>query len=208
MTDWAWIADRAPAFISGSKDLVLAGAAICTTFFAWKALTKWREETIGKRRLELAEDVLSIFYHVREIIQDARSPFVGANEMVREEGVPDEVIRSGYYAPVRRLRQSFDKIADFRTKRHRFAAVFGVDATAPWNEVETILRDIGTASDMLLQLGGQHVPANDPSSSFYVGQRKILARGTDGDPITPRLDAAVKAIETVCAPIIRSAGRI
>ena len=205
--DWGWVAERAPVAITGAKDLVLAGAAICTTVFAWKALDKWRTETIGKRRLELAEDVLFGFYQVRAIIQDARTAFVDAREMVREEGVPDEVARSAYYAPVRRLRNSFDKITDLRAKRHRFAAVFGLDATAPWNEFERVLSDMDAASDALLRTRDQDVPLTDPSAQFYIEQRRILARRAEGDPITVRLDAAVVQIEAVCAPIVRASVR-
>lgn len=205
--DWMWVADKAPAVITGAKDLTLAGAAVCTTVFAWRALDKWRAETIGKRRLELAEDVLFSFYQVREIIQDARTAFVDAREMVREEGVPDEVARSAYYAPIRRLRHSFDKITELRANRHRFAAVFGVEATAPWKEIERVLHDIDAASDTLLRNRDQHVPPDAPEAQFYTDQRRILARRSEGDPITPRLDAAVAQVEAICVPLIRASIR-
>lgn len=202
--DWGWVAEKTPAIITGTKDVVLAGAAVCTTFFAWKALDKWRAEAIGKRRLELAEDVLSSFYQVREIIHDARAPLVLAGEMIREEGVPDHVAGSTYYAPIRRLRQSFDKIADLRAKRHRFAAVFGAEATDPWDEIEKVLLEIRAASDALLDLRGEHVGRDDPNAQFYIDQRKVLGRRPKDDPITPRLDAAVAGIERRCMPLIRA----
>lgn len=205
--DWAWVADKVPAIITGAKDLTLAGAAVCTTAFAWQALDKWRTETIGKRRLELAEDVLFGFYQVREIIQDARTALVDAREMVREEGVPDDIARSAHYAPMRRLRNSFDKIVELRAQRHRFAAVFGIEATAPWNEIERVLSDMDAASDALLRNRHEHVPPTDPSAEFYHKQRRILARRSEGDPITPRLDAAVAQVEAVCAPLIRASVR-
>lgn len=205
--DWAWWADKVPAIITGAKDLTLAGAAVCTTVFAWQALDKWRTETIGKRRLELAEDVLFGFYQVREVIQDARTAIVDVREMVREKGVSDDVAKSAHYAPIRRLRHSFDKIVDLRAKRHRFAAVFGVEATTPWNEIEKVLSEIDAASDALLRLRNEHVPPTDPSAQFYEDQRKILARRSEGDPITPRLNAAVAQIEAVCAPLIRASVR-
>ncbi|MGU3537738.1 hypothetical protein [Methylobacterium sp. A54F] len=204
MIDWTLIAEKAPGTLTGLKDLVVAGAAICTTFFAWKALDKWRTETIGKRRLELAEEVLAAFYQVQATIQDARTAFVDAREMVREEGVPENVVRSAYYAPVRRLRDSYDKIVDLRTKRHRFAAVFGTQATKPWNEIDEVLRDIDNASEALLRLGSEHIPPSDPSAQFYVEQRRILARRSKEDPITPRLTTAVAEIEAICVPIIRA----
>lgn len=201
--DWSLVADRAPAVISGLRDLVVAGAAVSTAVVGWKALTKWRDETVGKRRLEVAEETLSAFYQVQEIIYDARSPMIWASEMVKEEGVPDEVVSNSAYGPVRRLHQSFEHIRDLRTKRHRFAALFGREATKPWDEIEAVLNEIHAASEAVLSLRGEHIPAKDPHAKFYQEQRQILARQTKDDPITPRVDAAVKEIEAICRPIIR-----
>lgn len=207
MWDWAWIATKAPAAISVTKDLILAGAAISTALVGWRALGKWRDETLGKRQLELAEDVLAGFYQVQEVIHEARTRFVSASEMVREEGVPDEVVTNSAYAPRRRLRESFDKILDLRTKRHRFAAVFGQEATAPWDEIEAVLREIDAACEALLDLRGERVPRSDPNAAFYIEQRRIIGRGGDDDPIAPRVVRAVRDVEATCRPIIRASLR-
>ena len=200
--DWSWFLDKAPAAISAFRDLVVAGAAVSTATVGWKALNKWRDETVGKRRLEVAEETLSAFYQVQETIYDARAPFIAASEMVKEEGVPDEVVGNSAYGPIRRLRQSFDHIRDLRTKRHRFAALFGREATKPWDEIEAVLNEINAASEAILMLRGEHIPAKDTNAKFYQEQRQILARRMDEDPITPRVDAAVKEIETICRPVI------
>lgn len=206
--DWPWIWDKAPAVITGIRELVVAGAAISTAAVGWKALNKWRDETVGKRRLEVAEETLSAFYQVQDLIYDARSPLIWASEMVKEEGVPDEVVGNSAYGPVRRLRQSFDHVRDLRTKRHRFASLFGREATKPWDEIEAVLNEIHAASEAILSLRGEHIPAKDPQAKFYQEQRQILARQTKDDPITPRVDAAVKEIETICRPIFRAWVRI
>ena len=201
--DWPWFLDKAPAAISALRDLIVAGAAISTATVGWKALNKWRDETVGKRRLEVAEDTLAAFYQAQEVIYDARAPMIWASEMIKEEGVPDEVARNSAYGPIRRLRQSFDHIRDLRMKRHRFAALFGREKTKPWDEIEGVLNEIRAASDAILDLRGEHIPASDSLAKFYQEQRRILARQNNGDPITSRVDAAVKEIETICRPIIR-----
>jgi len=205
--DWPWVLDKTPVVIGTLRDLVVAGAAVSTATVGWKALTKWRDETVGKRRLEVAEETLSAFYQVQEVIYDARAPFIAANEMVKEEGVTDEVAGNSAYGPIRRLRQSFDHIRDLRTKRHRFAALFGREGTKPWDEIEAVLNEINAASEAILMLRGEHIPAKDPHAKFYQEQRQILARRMDEDPITPRVDAAVKEIEDICRPVIRAALR-
>jgi hypothetical protein len=206
--DWSEFWKNAPATFSIIKDFVVSGVAISGAVVGWKALSKWREETVGKRRLELAEDVLSAFYQIQEAIQDARTPLVLAEEMVKEEGVPDEVAGNPAYAPIRRLRDAFEHIRDLRTKRHRFAAVFGRDATKPWDEVEAILNRMRAASDALLRLRDEHTTASDPDAEFYREQRHILFRGLGDDLITPRLTAAVEQIEAICRPVITTWGRV
>jgi hypothetical protein len=207
LMDWSWFLDRTPAAISALRDLVVAGAAISTATVGWKALNKWRDETVGKRRLEVAEDTLSAFYQIQETIYDARAPLISAGEMVKEEGVPDEVVGHTAYGPIRRLRQSFKHVRKLRTKRHRFAALFGREATNPWDEIEAVLNEINTASDMVLMMRHQDIPPNDPQAAFVRDQQAILARGFGADSITPRVDAAVKEIEAICRPIIQASVR-
>ena len=206
--DWPWLLEKVPTAVGVAKDLVLAGVAISGAIVGWKALTKWREETVGKRRLELAEEILSAFYQIQEIIYDARSPMIWASEMVKEEGVPDEVVQDSAYGPIRRLRKSFDHVRALRTKRHRFAALFGRGTTKPWDEIEAVLNEINAASEAILMLRGEHVLPGDPQAKFYKEQRQILARRMDEDPITPRVDAAVREIEAICRPIIRASVRV
>ncbi len=51
-----------------------AGAAWFAATIAYRGLNKWRAETIGKRKAELAEEVIADFYEARDIIIAARSP--------------------------------------------------------------------------------------------------------------------------------------
>ena len=81
---------------------VATGVAACTgAAIAWRGLEKWRSETTGKRRSELAATVLAEFYEMDEIIRSSRSPWVMVHEMGSIEGVPDEVASDSNYAPER-----------------------------------------------------------------------------------------------------------
>lgn len=206
--DWAEIWKNTPAVVSVAKDLVLAGVAVSGAIVGWKALTKWREETVGKRRLELAEDTLSSFYQIQEIISDARAPMIWAGEMVVEEGVPEEVTRHYAYGPMRRLKHSMAVILDLRTKRHRFAAVFGPDKTKPWSDIERVLSAMDAASFTLLSTRHHEGVERSEIAGFYAKQRSILARGLDGDEIAAQVAVAVSDIETICRPIIQASASV
>lgn len=202
--DWAEIWKHTPALVSVVKDLVLAGVAISGAIVGWKALSKWREETVGKRRLELAEDTLSSFYQIQEFINNARAPIIWAEEMVPEEGVPENVTRHYAYGPMRRLRRSMDAILELRTKRHRFAAVFGADKTGSWAEIESVLNDMDAASFILLSARQHQGVETSELAEIYTKQRRILARVIEGDETATKVSAAVNDIEAVCRPIIEA----
>lgn len=205
--DWSWVLEKTPAAIGAARDLIVAGAAISTARVGWLALGKWRDETVGKRHLELAEDVLAAFYQVQEIIHDARARYVDARERAPEEGVPEEITSDPAYAPRRRLREASDKIGDLRVKRHRFAAMFGQQSTAPWDAIEAVLHDIDYACGALLELRGERVLSSDPNAGFYIQERRIAFRSKEDDPIASRVTEAVGAIEATCRPIIQASVR-
>ena len=63
---------------------VLTGcAALWGAFIAFRGLTKWQDETLGKRKTEVAEQVLSGFYQVRDVIDAVRPPAVWTGEAER-----------------------------------------------------------------------------------------------------------------------------
>ena len=51
--------------------VVTAVTAVVGVAIAARGLNKWRAEAIGKRKADLAEEVLADFYQARDIINDA-----------------------------------------------------------------------------------------------------------------------------------------
>lgn len=61
-------------FVKAASTVVTAIAAVIGLAIAARGFTTWRSKTIGKRKVELAEDLLADFYRARDIINVARSP--------------------------------------------------------------------------------------------------------------------------------------
>jgi hypothetical protein len=90
-----------------------AGAARFGVYIGYRGLEKWRAETIGKRRLELAEEVLGDFYQAREVIQAVRSPAsFGREGSTRQkaewETENDTGNLNAYFAAIERLNNHSD----------------------------------------------------------------------------------------------------
>ncbi len=93
--------------------------AIIAAYVGLKGLSRWRAETVGKRKSELAEHVLADFYQARDIYEWARFPgsFPGEGAArPREEGESEDEgrRRDAYYVPVARLTERRNSSVHFR----------------------------------------------------------------------------------------------
>lgn len=194
-------------WLSTGADVIVAGAAVAAAWYGIKGLTAWRAEAIGRRRVEVAEDVLASFYRIRELIYDARSPFVSTAEVVPQPGMDEKVPTSSDFAPWRRISADWPFIVEWRAKRHTFSALFGREAASHYDQIFQALNKIRIAVEQLLMEG------YDPHDLDYRDHRQAMRRiafrtkSDDDDDITKMVDTAVAEIEKVCRPVIVEGGR-
>lgn len=133
--------------------VVTAITAVVGISIAARGLTKWRAETIGKRKAELAEEVLADFYQARDIIDAARSPGGFGNEGATRqkddwESEEDTRILNAYFRTMERLISKADFFARFHARRYRFIAHFGTEAGKPYDQLHQIHTEIVVAGRM------------------------------------------------------------
>jgi hypothetical protein len=90
-------------FIKAVAPVFTAAAACTAAWIGWRGLEKWRSETVGKRKAEIAEITLATIYEMEEILRSARSPWVSPHEMATKEGIPDQIATDPNFAPEARL---------------------------------------------------------------------------------------------------------
>lgn len=66
-----------PGTASFFQSVIVSGAAIFTAVFAYKGISKWRDEAIGKAHADLALRVGKAVYRLRDDLQQARRPRIG-----------------------------------------------------------------------------------------------------------------------------------
>ena len=86
------------------SNVAVAAAALFASWLAWKGLSTWKRDTVGRRRIELAEDTIADFYEARDIITAIRNPFSYGGEAEQREGRDEEKpeiqeYRDAYYIP-------------------------------------------------------------------------------------------------------------
>lgn len=191
--------------------VVTAVMAIVGVCVAARGLNKWRAETIGKRKAELAEEVLADFYQARDIINAARSrgvfPHEGATrQKAKSESEEDTRKLNTYFATYERLRNKEEFFAQFRARRYRFVAHFGLEAGKPYDELHKIYTAIVVDVQMLIDTYNHRTQDSLPE-----GRREWEATigrvPLENDKIPGQLDVLIDAIEKICRPAIQEAAK-
>lgn len=194
-------------FAKAIPSIIAAIAAVIGVAIAARGLNKWRAETIGKRKAELAEDILADFYQARDIINGARSPgsfdYEGNTRKKADwENEDDTRKLNGYFATIERLNGKAEFFAALHARRYRFAAIFGVEAAKPYNELHKIYAELVVAVQMLINTHRDRGEGSLPKNRRK-WEETIWARYAENDPIPSRLDRTVEAIEATCRPAIQ-----
>jgi hypothetical protein len=139
---WIEVGKAIPSFFT-------AGAAVYGAWMAKKGLDKWKIETVGKRKAELAEQTLVAFYEARDVLKLART--TGGNPS-REAGESDaqKEMLDAVRAPIERLLAHAELFARLRALAYPFAAHFGEENTKPFHVVIGIHDDIGVSARALI----------------------------------------------------------
>ena len=186
--------------------IATGGAAVTGAIVAWRGLEKWRAETVGKKRYEVAASVLADFCEMDEIIRTSRGAFVLAQEIheITEGGVEEAV--AGSYAPEQRLLKHQEFFARFRARKYEFATYFGKAGAALFDDMWKIRLEINWAvMDMLNHKEVRNSRRPDDVELWQSWHRVAFADPREGkDPIAPRLAKIISGIEEICRPAIEA----
>jgi hypothetical protein len=194
-------------------EIIKVGGAVATGAAAWfaaitayRGLEKWRSETLGKQRAELATAVLTHVYEMAEILRSAREPWVMNHEVSEAPGIAGHVAQDANFVPERRLLEHQEFFGRFRSIKYGFAAVFGKDDSKFFDELWRVRIAINSAVDSMLrnkELGRSRDP-NDIKQwrEWYY----VAFRGSDEskDDISKRIATQVAVAESICRPAIEA----
>jgi hypothetical protein len=114
----------------------------------------WKREFIGKRQIELAEQILAKFFEVKDAIAFIRNPFSNSDEgktrKKSEKEQPDEstLLDRGYIVVERYLKKE-SVFSDFAVLKYRCMASFGANTEEIFDETNKLLNSIVVSAQML-----------------------------------------------------------
>jgi hypothetical protein len=123
------------------------------------------------------------------------------------EGVSDQLATDPDYAPLRRIQEHEQFLGSFRARKHEFAAVFGKEAAASYDEVHNVHNEIVWAvEDVLRHKEIRGAGATSEQREYYKERRSVIFSSSEGrnDDIALRIKTAVQRIEAICRPAIEA----
>lgn len=199
-------------------DILKSISIIIASIVAILGINSWRKETRWRRKYELAEQVLGLFYQAKEGIEIARFPgsytSEGSSRGIDENEDEDETTKlNTAYVPIERLNKISETFNELSVLKFPFIAVFEEKASEPFNELFKIKREIEFAANMLSsRYWNKHhlkkisrMPKRNQEFEYEQiekFEKVIWASNIEKDEINNRLKKVMNDIEELCRKIL------
>lgn len=153
-------------------DIISCTASVATAIIAVVALYTWKREFIGKKKIELAAEIMETVYEIQDAFIYARCPAISRPEIdealrwikAEKEKHPENTDvypkRITYLIPHRRLEEKQDIINKFRTLQNKAYMYWGKDMYVAFVKLTDFNQRIMRASKNLYY--GEDTPEYKP----------------------------------------------
>jgi hypothetical protein len=153
-----------------TADIIRSVFVCLTAIIALLGVNEWRRQTLGKRKIELAEQVLTSFYEARDLFAWVRSPaaFGGEGETRKADGEEETVRhkRNTYFVPIERMQKHSELFAKLQSQRYSFMTLFGADAMTPFNELRQIQIRVSVSTQTLIGMVGNRYAQQQNQTAY------------------------------------------
>ncbi|MCP3968431.1 MAG: hypothetical protein GY750_19115 [Lentisphaerae bacterium] len=177
----------------------LAISAICSILLvriAFRGLGIWKNEHLGKHQIDLAMDILILFYEVRDTIHSIRNPFSYEEDSNFSDASRYANMSHTVLKRIDKNKEIFYKLDAYK---NRFKVKFNKDLK-PFDNIKDIINEIQVSAINLADLANKNNVDEGEVEKYGV---TIMGLPQKKDPINDRLDDVIKYIEKICKPIFR-----
>ncbi|MBI4828101.1 MAG: hypothetical protein HY804_04720 [Nitrospinae bacterium] len=190
-------------------------AIIVASCTAVLGINAWRREHIGRKKLDLAEETLLLFYQARDVIRYMRNPIgrVEEGETRKKDSKESEKqtkARNEAHVPFERFDSSKETFNRLQALRYRFIIYFNEEHGKNFDEIRKIVHEIFYAARRLAEIWEYDFDRLSPDRRTMLDTERKKHEGIfwdegEDDAINKRLNNAIQAIETVCKAEIKKA---
>jgi hypothetical protein len=176
-----------------------------TAIFAVLGLSAWRRQLVGKRRLEIAEEILVATYRIQGDLAHVRNPLVYGDEGQSRPRLAQEMdraapVKDNYFVPLERMKKLDDDFAHFQKARLLAQAYFGPEAAQPFDAIMRVYRDVAVAAHMLVTTAGES--RRDVGLETVSAWETTIWQISPDDKFVQAVSHAVTEIEALCRPAL------
>ncbi len=188
------------------RDIAVTAASLVAIL----GINAWKREFKGKRDMQLAEDVLCLFYRAERAIEAIRFPIYdlaqGRSREPQEGETPEQKqARDQAYVVFKKIKDHGDIFDQLYALRFRFMVRFGKDKAKPFDDLKGIVSEIWVAAQQLAELWTirlQRRELSEDTRKEIKEHERVIWYSGDKDKIRSRLSNILKEIEGICKPII------
>jgi len=191
-------------------DIISALGVLIAAVTFWAGVSAWKREFVGKRRIELAETVLALFYEAEDAIREIRNPFSYVGEgstRKRSDGEREEESKllDQAFVVFERYQRHEKLFSQLKSMRYQCMAAFGAKASKPFDEVSDVVRRIFASAR---SLGTHYWPRQGRVqmteeefekhlNAMHKHEAVFWFVGNEEDEISPRVKEAVESMEAI-----------
>ena len=178
----------------------------------------WQREYRGRRNIELAEETLVLFYEAKDVIEWLRHPIGYSDEsssLVQgaRENKEDFEARKRVNFIYYRYNQNKELFNKIHSLRYRFMVQIGKEKVRPFNNLDSLLKEIISSAKYLAMLWPANNFSNEDEAKRHyeeIKKKEKIIWDTFGedDPINPKVNRIIEDIEKVCGDIIMGQGTL
>lgn len=189
-------------------------AVLVAAIVAVAGINSWRSQLRGTKRYELSEEVLALFYQMRDAFHDIRIGLVWKGEGESRERRPGESdaerrAKERAHVVVERFDKHGELFARLNAVRYRFRAQFGCSRPDPFDDLGSLLKKLMLAAREYGRLAA--IDESALSEEKREAHVKLLAKHEsvidsslhEADEFGAKIDALVARMEEICRPIIQ-----
>jgi hypothetical protein len=205
-------------------ELAAVAQAVAIIGACWAILSgvdAWKREFIGKRRIELAENLLAKFFEIKDAVRYIRNPFGSSAEgksRERDESesrVETQMLDRGYVVAERYAKKE-TIFAEFSTLKYRCMAAFGSETESIFTETYRTVNSIVWSARMLAIHYWKHEGHFSPNPEVYEKHLEDMKRhegvfwddGSETDEIRVKLQRIQEQLESVTAPCFQESMKL
>jgi hypothetical protein len=172
-------------------------------------LVFWRFQLIGRRRFEVAEEVLIAFSRGKDGIEYIRSPLgymgEGQSRKKPDNEDPDTArIRDRYHVPRERHKAVEENFVGLRKTQLLCLYHFGKEAADALGVLFEARHKIFVAADMLQDMAADREDRDPETKKLYVELRREITSGGREDRMGAQIEAAQLTLERICSPYLKA----